>query len=222
MKPPAQAVVKQIHSLTAFLVEAGLADDQNLPVLNQKGHVATIACPNANYAALLKDRPYAESYLEQATARSYNLKMLDGALVQMSYEFNKKSLTRARLAFLPSPTLLEFQNNPEIYLEELLYADVVEKKAVTVPLRFDFDARAGVAKPLDHPISHLTLGQYSACRIAARGALTPAIFMSFLIRSFYGLARAEIGELPSFSFRFSETIFAEELELVHIGVPCAV
>lgn len=219
MKHPSRLVHGEIVSLTGFLIEAGLVDDQNFPGIASEGRQASIRCPNANFRSVLRDQPYAESYAEQLESRSFNMRMLDGALIQMAYEFDRKSLTRARLAFLPSPDLLEFQNNPEIYLEELLYADVVDKRAVTVPLRFDFDSRDDVASPLDHPVSHLTLGQYTACRIAAVGALTPSIFLHFIVRSFYGLARAEIEPLPTFDLKFAQSIFAEELEFVHIGVP---
>lgn len=212
-------MLREIEDLTTLLIEEGLVDDQNFPHLESDGSVHTINCPNGNFPALLKNEPYGDVFRDQVTGRSHNMKMLDGALVQMSYEFGGTSLRRARLAFLPSPDLHEFQNNPDLYLEELLYADVVDKRVVTVPLRFDFDSRSGVAVPLEHPVSHLTLGQYHACRIAAVGALTPSLFMAFVLRSFYGQATVALS-LPRFALRFDKTIFSQELELVHIGVPC--
>ena len=62
--------------------------------------------------------------------------MLDGALIQMTYEFSDKKLRRHRLAFFPSPHLEEFQNNPDIYLDDEIYADVVAKNIVSFPVRF--------------------------------------------------------------------------------------
>ncbi|WP_418219937.1 DUF2290 domain-containing protein [Candidatus Thiodictyon syntrophicum] len=39
------------------------------------------------------------------------------------------------------------------------------------PLRFDYDVREGIHKPVTHPKSHLTLGQYDLCRDRARQPL---------------------------------------------------
>ena len=62
--------------------------------------------------------PYAETYAEQYEGRLYNVKMLDGALIQMTFDLEGDELIKYRLAFLSSPDLLEFQNYPEIYLNE--------------------------------------------------------------------------------------------------------
>lgn len=96
---------------------------------------------------------------------SYNMRMLDGALIHMMYRFRNNQLEAHRLAFFPSPFLGEFQNNPEIYLEDEIYAEVIMRNIVPFPLRFDFDCREEVVVEMYHPKSHLTLGQYQNCRI---------------------------------------------------------
>jgi len=68
---------------------------------------------------------YADSYKEQLAARAFNFRMLDGALVQMAYRFNNSAISQGRLAFLPSPDLEAFQNDPEVYEEDLMYAEVI-------------------------------------------------------------------------------------------------
>jgi hypothetical protein len=40
-----------------------------------------------------------------------------------------------------------------------MYAEVIMKNIVPFPLRFDFDSRTGVVRELEHPVSHLSLGQ---------------------------------------------------------------
>ena len=141
-------------------------------------------------------------------------------MVQMQYEFFRNQLVRHRLAFLPSPDLLEFQNNPGLYLREALYADVVDERVVTVPLRFDYDVREDVARELEHPKSHLTLGEYKLCRIPVMAAVTPNAFMAFILRSFYNAAAASVGaELPPPTLRFEECIADAERRVVHIGIP---
>ncbi len=84
--------------------------------------------------------------------------MLDGALIQMSYEFSNFSLQRHRLAFLPSPVLEEFQTAPQAYLDDEISADITMRNIVPFPFRFDYDARDGHFAEMVHPKSHLTLG----------------------------------------------------------------
>ena len=221
--PTAQKVCAEINELVTYLVEVGLADDQNLAYqAPADGRNIAVTFPNtASFAALLKDRPYADAYEEQRAARAFNVRMLDGAIIQISYEFTQSGdLVRYRLAFLPSPNLLEYQNNAEIYAEELLYADVVDKRVVTVPVRFDFDARTGVAESVNHPMSHLTLGQYSNCRIPAQAPLTPTLFIEFVLSSFYNTALASVSaSMPRHNHRFGPCITVEESQIIHVGVP---
>lgn len=178
--------------------------------------------PTAGLArsSLLREKPYREIYAEQGAARAFHVKMLDGALVQMSYEFSGPQPLRSRLAFLPSPDLTEFQTAPDLYLEDLMYAEVVDLRAVTVPLRYDFDDRSDIAADVAHPRAHLTLGQYKNCRIATTAPLTPGAFVSFLLRSFYNTAMTAIAEGPPVAeHRFATTITDRERALLHIAAP---
>ncbi len=215
-------LVGEIMRATAFLVEQGLADDQNFPYENQVSATRFLVSWTGatGLGDILRSRPYVETYAEAREGRLYNVRMLDGALMQISYEVDAGALLRSRLAFLPAPDLLEFQNNAEIYLEEVLYADVVDKRVVTVPLRIDYDARPGIAQTLTHPVSHLTLGQYGSCRIATSSPMTPYLFVEFILRAFYNNAVSNIaGDLPAGVLRFPECIEAAERSLVHLGVP---
>lgn len=205
-----------------LLVESGLADHQNSAYISQTGS-ATYVIRYSNLApfgAMMKQRHYRDVYREQRRNRSYNFLMLDGALIQMVYEFAADKLLRHRLAFLPSPDLLEYQNHPDLYSEEVLYADVVEKAVVTVPLRFDYDVRDRVAVALDHPRSHLTLGQYSGCRIPVSAGVTPNAFIEFVLRSFYRRALGSVGiALPAPVLRFDACLADSERRVVHVGIP---
>lgn len=108
MKAITPAKIKQqIDRLTGALIELGICDDQNAAVLKKtSSRGSEIAFLNsAAVSVALKDREYDDVYTDLLAARAYNLKLLDGALVQMMYEFNERTLTRHRLAFFPSPTL---------------------------------------------------------------------------------------------------------------------
>lgn len=138
----------------------------------------------------------------------------------MSYTFTDGDLTGGRLAFLPSPDLSEYQNDPEIYEQDMMFAEAVDRRVVTVPIRFDFDSRADVVVDVHHPKSHLTVGQYRNCRIAATSALTPGVFVEFILRSFYNTAaREHTAGLPLRGHRFDATITTAEAQQVHIGIP---
>lgn len=220
--PTVQSVISEIRSITDFLVSKGIVDDQNYPYRREaSGSQVFIEYTNIMIgSSMLREKPYAETYYEQLHARSFNFRMLDGALVQMTYTFKSKALTGGRLAFLPSPDLSEYQNDPELYMEDVIFSEVVDRRVVTVPLRFDFDTRDGVVQEINHPKSHLTLGQYENCRIAATAAITPGSFMEFILRSFYNTASRKYSELLPYSeHRFDRTITHGESQLLHISIP---
>ena len=221
-QPTVPDVLKEIQAITGFLVREGVADDQNSPVARKSrtGEISIEFAGMLPVAQSLKSMPYVELYQMHNDARSYNLKMLDGGLVQILYRFQNKSLTGSILSYLPSPELGEYQNDPELYDEDVMFAEVIERQVVAVPVRFDFDNRAEVVCDVNHPASHLTLGQYKNCRIAAGAPVTPGVFVEFILRSFYNTASRKLSEqLPVASHRFAGSILPKEGKLIHIAVP---
>jgi hypothetical protein len=220
--PTAKQVENQINVLLKYLVETGLAGDQNFAFQRElpDGYVE-VTFPQAHHTSIaLKDREYSEVYEHLVAERSYNALMPDGALLQMMYIFSGDELERHRLAFFPAPHLEEFQSNPEIYMEDEIYADVIARNIVPFPIRFDYDTRDGVHVELKHPKSHLTLGQYENCRIPLSAAMTPSWFVDFILRNFYNTAfRSYVGKLPTFAEVFVESILAAERKVVHVQLP---
>lgn len=214
-------VKNKINDLTMHLVREGLADDQNFAFQRGGSRSAEITFPEADSVSVaLRDLPYDEIYDELSQNRAYNLKLLDGGLIQMMYAFGNRTLTKHRLAFFSSPHIDEFQNNPEIYLEDEIYADVVARNIVAFPIRFDYDSQDGAHQELVHPKSHLTLGQYQNCRIPVTAPLTPEHFMDFILRNFYHTAFTQFADnSPSFSGSFSDSIVQSERGLIHMTIP---
>ena len=212
----------QINKIIANLVGIGLADDQNFAIFKELSDgKSEITFHGAKHLSIaLKNLEYKEIYQNLIRERAYNIYMLDGGIIQFTYLFNKTTLEKHRLSFLPSPFLEEFQNNPEIYINEILYAEVIAKSIVPFPLRFDFDCRDGVCKEIYHPKSHLTLGQYQNCRIPVTAPLTPSHFIDFIVRNFYHTAFIEYSDhFKKNSKSFPESIFISEKSLIHINVP---
>jgi hypothetical protein len=220
--PSPKIICKQITQILGYLVEVGLSSDQNYPFIKESpNNIVEVTFPHSEHlSSALKNRSYAEIYQNLYSERAYITKLPDGALVTMRYLYRDNQLERHYLSFYPSPDLQEFQNYPDLYLEDILYADVVARNIVTFPIRFDFDCREDVFIPVHHPKSHLTLGQYENCRIPIVSPLTPYGFISFLLRNFYNTAFNKYSDrLPFFDEVFENSIHPEELKIIHLQVP---
>ena len=222
MPSPADKIVDQINRLVAYLVQVSLSNSQNYAFRRTlRGNLEEVTFQNASYiSGALKVCGYDEIYDELDKKHAYTVKMLDGALIQIMYTFSHTVLQRHRLAFFPTPHFDEFQNNPDIYLADEIDADITYKDKVPFPIRFDYDARSDIHVKLEHPRSHLTLGQYTNCRIPVTAPMTPFWFIDFILRNFYHTAFTKYAdELPSCSGSFAESILPEERGVVHISVP---
>lgn len=219
--PTPENIRLQMEKLTADLVGLSLCNRQNFPSLRDLGQgCQEVGIGNrGNIGYALKNIPYHEIYSELERTHTYNIKMLDGALLQMMYRFRDNKVETHRLAFFPSPFLEEFQNNPDIYLEDEIYAEIIKKNIVPFPLRFDFDCRDEVAIDVDHPKSHLTLGQYHNCRIPVSAPITPYQFIGFILINFYNTAyRKYCTKITPFSNTFDPSITDNEKNLTHLQV----
>lgn len=215
-----RSILKQINQLVACLVEKSLLDDFNYAILKQNDREVTF--PGSEQISFtLKNTDYAEIYNNLILSRAYLAKFPDGALLLMRYLYdNQNKLQQSSLGFYPSPDLEQFQNDPDLYLEDVVYAEVIARNIVPFPIRFDFDCREGSYKSLKHPKSHLTLGQYKNCRIPITSPLTPYQFIDFLLRNFYNTAFCEYQkDLPFFSDFFDDCIELEERQIIHVSNP---
>lgn len=220
--PNPNQVERQINELTKYLVEKSLADAQYFALQRSlRGGFVEVTFQNAEHASIaLKSLPYKEVYQHLVQKDAYNVKMLDGALIQMMYTFTGTTLQRHRLAFFLAPHLEEFQNNPDIYQDDEIYADVIAKNIVPFPVRFDYDSRDSHQQKLVHPKSHLTLGQYEHCRIPVTAPMMPGRFIDFILRNFYHTASVRYADrLPAHSGSFAESILPAERDVVHMVVP---
>lgn len=217
-----QSIKRQIDELIARLIEFGLCDDQNATLLrrNSRTRFEVTFANAASVSFALKDREYDEIYRELTDARAYNMKLLDGAIAQVMYEFEELVLVRHRLAFFPSPRLRPFQEDSEIYLHDVLFAEIVSRRIVPFPIRFDYDARESSSVEVVHPKCHLTLGQYENCRIPVTAPLTPGWFIDFIIRNFYHTVHLRYANEVHHSLRcFGESILPAERKIVHVAIP---
>lgn len=215
-----RAIEREMRDVTTALIGAGICDDQNFPSKRhlQSGVTRIGIGLTADWSVVLKDIYYKDTYLELRKSRLYNILFPDGGMVQLMYDVANGDIVSHRLAFLPSPDLSEYQNFPEIYEEELMFAEVAKKSVVPTPIRFDFDRSNAV--PVIHPMSHLTIGQYRFCRIPVSRAVTPQKFLSFIIKSFYNFPGSDFSAaLPTTSVVTEECIHEKERALAFVSFP---
>jgi hypothetical protein len=209
----------QIQKITEKLIKVGLSVSQKYPSLNENGKDSCEIAYSGmqDFSIALKNIEYTEIYNELNNNKNFNIKMIDGALIQFLYTYKDAKLISHRLAFFPSPFLYEFQNEPELYENEEIYADIISKNILPVPIRFDYDP--GNYKELHHPKCHLTLGQFKNCRIPVCSPLTPYAFTAFILHSFYNTATKKFTKDLDFSSElFNETISDIEKRVLHIAI----
>jgi hypothetical protein len=208
-----KSIHTQIQKITEKLIIVGLSVSQQYPSLSVTGKDSCEIAYSGmqDFSIALKNVEYAEIYNELNNSKNYNVKMIDGALIQFLYTYKDAKLVSHRLAFFPSPFLHEFQNEPELYENEEIYADIISKNILPVPIRFDYD--------LHHPKCHLTLGQFKNCRIPVCSPLTPYAFTAFILHSFYNTATRKFTKDLDFSSElFNETISFIEKQVLHIAI----
>lgn len=217
MKP--EDTLREINDFTTAMVELSLSNEQCFPSTHETiGSGFEITVKNASFLTLaLKNVSYKDIYDSLSAAGCFNMKLLDGALVCFRYFFKNNLIVEHSLSYFPAPDLEHFQNDPEVYLSDEVYADIVSRNIVPFPIRFDFNSDAERYKEIDHPYSHLTLGQYENCRIPVCSPVTPLAFGEFILRSFYNTAfRKYSREIPTPTFRFGRTISQGEQRVAHI------
>ena len=210
----------QITEILTHLAEVGLSDDQQMPIYRKRG-MTEITFENARLVSrAMKGVPYDQVYDEFVRDRVFSAKLLDGALIQMAYLFDGRSLAKHRLAFLGSPHLVRFDEDSERYVDDERYAHILSRDVDPISIRFDYDGTGRWHDSLRHPRSHLTIGGYEHCRVPVSSPLTPFRFVEFVLHSFYGgPTRDFASDLPSFRGHFPTSISAKERAVVHVVVP---
>ena len=214
---------QEINQITIKLVELGLSVKQNFPYRNN--HIISFG-EGGSVTNLLKNVSYEEKYNFIDLAGKYNFKFLDGALVQLMYTFDRsdREITSHRLAFLPAPNFINYDEDPEAY-EHLYYGnsefhDLISRNIIKTPIRFDFNSEDKKHIDIQHPKSHLHIGEYEGCRIPVVEPVSPSIFINFLIRNFYNSALINQFKNYSFpvNFRFRGEITSNESEILHLSI----
>jgi len=165
----------------------------------------------------MKALAYGDIYLNLLASEAYHLRMIDGSLIQMLYVFRRRDLLSHRLAFFPAPSLEMYESLVDSYERDEVYSEIVGDFSLAVPIRFDYCADDEEHIDVDHPRSHLTLGQYQGCRIPVQSPLTPLRFMRFILRNFYNPAYGRLNlDAKANGSRFLDSITPAEQAILHL------
>lgn len=178
-------VKKEINSIIQHLIKIGISVEQNYPIIRGYNGEERLEWSSVqNLSISMKNLEYDAIYDELNKNKDFSLKLIDGCLIQFLYTFKGKKLTSHRIAMFPSPNLPPYSDNPDIYDNDMIYGDITSKNIVPFPIRFDFSAEE-IQSKYPHPFSHVTLGQFTNCRIPAYGPISPIIFINFILENFY-------------------------------------
>lgn len=217
----AEETIQDIRDVIARVIRAGLANEQKYPAIKDVGGgVREIFISGApTLSSSMKYVPYTDIYKDLTDGGAFNIKMIDGTLVQMVYTFARRQVLSHRLAIFPSPSLLPYEDAAESYEADEIDIDVVGKYLVKVPLRFDYSSSDDEHVDVDHPKSHLTLGGYGGCRIPVNGPVTPTRFMRFILRNFYNPSYGEVNmDAAGSAAGFPDSITARERTICYLTV----
>lgn len=211
-------IYKDINYVTEGVIQAGITDKESRPSMKKEGCIDIIGISGADDISIaLKNLPYEDSYNLIIKNKFYNFVFADGGVIQMIYLFEQGQIWKHKLAYYPSPDFESFQNMSELYMEDCIYVEILDKRILPVPVRFDYDCTDGTFEDLVHPKSHLTLGQYKNCRIPVCSPITPSVFVGFILRSFYNTAYINFSDIINLkSHKFNQSATTNELSHVHI------
>lgn len=218
-------IYNEIMDITSFLIEIGLAIDQNFPsnkALIKKQHEVTISRLDLGASFIIQSNEYVDIYNHYNDNRLYNVKMLDGGILLLQYVVYDEIIISHRLVFFPSPYLPDFAREYDSsYREDQYFQDIYSRVKVAFPLRFDFSPDQHV--DIHHPKSHLTLGDFKCCRIPVVSSIYPRSFFKFVLDNFYKTDDIEhSSRLPNSKIcsRQEESITAtERQELMYMCFP---
>lgn len=172
-----------IENLLDYLVHRELAIYRR-PLRRSDMGVSWI--PNSPGQRFLGSRAHHSADLYEAWVANgqYCVILADGALLQMTYNFEGRELVGHRLAYIPCPARVD----PELLIEFPI-ADVVtaaldegrQNINLATSVRFDFDI--GSAGP-GHPAAHLTINS-ADCRIPCVAPVRVGRFARFVFLHFY-------------------------------------
>ena len=177
--------VESINRIQGEFIKKSLCDEYNPPATSTNSDFRVIGFNNDTLISIAySDTKYVDIYNELESKKAFSLKLIDGALIQISYRFHKskEEVLQHRLAYFPRADLPAWDSDPEFYKNENVFAEMFSESVIQPPFRFDYKHDE---KAEDHAKSHFTIGQIKNCRIPVCSPLSPGEFIRFIMQNFY-------------------------------------
>lgn len=220
MKP--SSLRTEIQNLLDLLLESDVAIHAN-PVVKRdsKGGMTRVTwgsqAGTVSGELFREDFATLDDYHSWFRAEAYSAVLYDGAVLQMSYDFEGDQFIGHRLAYYPCPFDIDqelLRTQPMLDVIELYRENEMSSVRLRSPLRFDCDIGSQAE---DHPTVHLTLLS-SGCRWALVAPLSPGHFVRFLFKHFYPSLWSTLSFLREWPQRLGErTITPEQESILHIA-----
>ena len=221
-----QRTLIDIQNLMDALSNSGVAISTNKAVLNwlqSSGRQRVTWATNSRTPGALF-RSYSatlQEYVGWVENSSYSALLLDGGILQISYDFDGQIVVAHRLCFFPCPFDLDvslvrelpFRDVIELYAESSQFDDI----RLRTPVRFDYDF-VNAAVNDQHPTTHMTF-QWSHVRLPVVSPLSLGHFVRFVFRNFYPSLWRVHSFLHDRPVRFfGRTLEREELRDLHLNI----
>lgn len=186
MRATEHQILSSIDRIKGRLEEAKLLYIWNNSIVEKTGVKGrkriTWAVAGTRPDILAESNSNINEYLTFLEGKHFQFQLIDGSLIQLSYEIDSKSNVKSsRLVWYPCP--IEFMPEELEYgtLEELVRTSPTEKIGCRAPIRVDFSPE--LAKP-NHPHTHLHLGMEDF-RLPVHRAIEPTRFVRLIVRTIY-------------------------------------
>jgi hypothetical protein len=179
--PTSRAVQTEVENILTYLIESELVL-YALPVVSRADVVSWP--PTGQEFLPARELSTTDHYRHWVATRAYSAVLVDGALLQFTYECIGRELVAHRLAYIPAP----FEMDRNLLAQEPIL-DVFDMYAngraidviLATAVRFDYE---GSSPSSEHPAVHLTINSPS-CRIPCAGPLRIGRFIAFVFQHFY-------------------------------------
>lgn len=221
MTVTSSTVAREIRQTLDAFFEFGIAAFTN-PVSESGTRVTWHSYGTAEDFLLSRDDLTVKGYLHWLENGHYSALLVDGALLQISYDFDGAGISGHRLAYVPCPVDVSDPDSRDLIEEGWPWGEIVRAKLVNLDdvhmktaIRFDFDP---VNASLEHPESHLTMNTVD-CRIACSTPMRLGRFLDFVFKTFYPGEYRKHSYLRSFTKAgwFDATIMEEQRAGLHVA-----
>jgi hypothetical protein len=182
-----KAFATNLRNLLSLLIQSGIAIVINPVIERHLARVTRITWSSPyDTAGLMTGSTFAtiDEYCAFIDSQMYSTVLYDGALLQISYDYQGNELVGHRLCYYPCPFDIDremLQTDPIGEVIDLYRESSDTRINLRSPCRFDYDEKNAEEQ---HPAVHMHVVR-SHCRWAVTAPLSLGHFTTFVFRHFY-------------------------------------